>query len=70
MYRRALQYLGVHPDEAAMVACHAYDLEAAGALGLATVFVRRPHEYGDPALAHDVAPGSVSQYVRGIDEIE
>lgn len=70
VYRRALQYLGVRPHEAAMVACHPYDLEAAGELGLATVFVRRPHEYGDPALAHDVPPDTVSQYVHAIGEIE
>jgi 2-haloacid dehalogenase len=70
VYRRALTYLGVRPDEAAMVASHPYDLEAAGSLGLGTIFVSRPLEYGDPALAHDVAAGTVTQYVHGIGEID
>lgn len=70
VYRRALQYLGVRPAETAMAACHPYDLGAAGELGLATVFVRRPQEYGDPALAHDVPPDTVTQYVHAIGEIE
>lgn len=70
VYQRAVQYLGVSPGEAAMVACHPYDLDAAASLGLGTIFVHRPQEYGDPALAHEVAVDSVSQYVRALDEIE
>jgi len=70
VYQRALAYLRVRPEEAAMVASHPYDLEAADSLGLGTIFVSRPLEYGDPALAHDVAVGSVSQYVRAIGEID
>ena len=69
VYRRALRYLGVRPHEAAMVASHPYDLRAAGALGMGTVFVSRPLEYGDPALAHEMPVDSVSQHVRSIDEI-
>lgn len=69
VYRRALTYLGVRPEEAAMVASHPYDLEAAESQGLGTIFVSRPLEYGDPALAHEIAAGSVTQYVRAIGEI-
>jgi len=70
VYLGALDYLGVRPQEAAMVASHPYDLEAADSLGLGTIFVSRPLEYGDPALAHEMAAGSVTQYVRGIGEID
>ena len=70
VYLGALRYLDVRPEEAAMVASHPYDLEAAGALGLGTIFVSRPDEYGDPALAHRIAADSVSQHVDSIGEIE
>jgi 2-haloacid dehalogenase len=69
-YLRALQYLGVAPHEAAMVAAHPYDLEAAGALGMGTVFLHRPHEYGDPELAHEMAAGQVDQRVGSVADIE
>ena len=69
VYRRALRYLGVQPHEAAMVASHPYDLESAGAVGMGTVFVRRPLEYGDPVLAHEMPGDSVGQRVRSIGEI-
>ena len=70
VYQQALKYLGVLPDEAAMVASHPYDLEAAGSLGLGTIFVSRPLEYGDPALAHTMALERVTQHVAAIGEIE
>jgi 2-haloacid dehalogenase len=70
VYRRALQYLQLRPGEAAMVASHPYDLKAAGSLGLGTIFVNRPLEYGNPALAHEMAVDSVSQHVRAIGDIE
>ena len=70
VYLGVLDYLGVRPQEAAMVASHPYDLEAADSLGLGTIFVSRPLEYGDPALAHEMAAGSVTQYVRAIGEID
>ncbi|KAI0195935.1 HAD-like protein [Astrocystis sublimbata] len=40
-YNRALALVGVRPDQAVMVAAHAYDLRAAKALGLHTVYVYR-----------------------------
>ena len=70
VYLGALAYLGVRPEEAAMVASHPYDLEAAAALGLGTIFVSRPLEYGDPALAHEMDAGSVTQYVRTLGDID
>ena len=70
VYLGALDYLGMRPQDAAMVASHPYDLEAAAALGLGTIFVSRPLEYGDPALAHEMAAESVTQYVRAIGEID
>lgn len=69
-YLRALQYLGVPPHRAAMVAAHPYDLEAAGSLGMGTIFLHRPDEYGDPGLAHEMPVETVSQYVSAVGEIE
>ncbi len=41
-YRMVLEQLGVKPEEALMVAAHAWDLAGAKAVGLQTAFVRRP----------------------------
>ncbi|KAI1482690.1 HAD-like protein [Daldinia eschscholtzii] len=40
-YEKALKLVQVRPDEAVMVAAHAYDLRAARALGMNTVYVHR-----------------------------
>ncbi|MUM18475.1 haloacid dehalogenase type II [Mycobacterium sp. CBMA271] len=69
VYRRALRYLGVEPSEAAMVAAHPYDLRAAREIGMSTVFVSRPYEYGDPTLAHADTDEEFGQRVTGIGEI-
>lgn len=69
VYRRALRYLGVEPHEAAMVAAHPYDLRAAQEIGMGTVFVSRPYEYGDPALAHDDPDREFDQRVTDIGAI-
>jgi 2-haloacid dehalogenase len=45
-YLQSLEAAGFRPDQAAMVAAHNGDLHAARALGMRTVFVRRPQEYG------------------------
>jgi 2-haloacid dehalogenase len=45
-YLKSLDAAGFAPSQAAMVAAHNGDLRAARALGMRTVFVRRPHEYG------------------------
>lgn len=46
VYARGAALLGLEPGQCAMVAAHGDDLEAAAAVGLQPVFVRRPHEWG------------------------
>jgi 2-haloacid dehalogenase len=46
VYQMAARYLGFKPAEIMMVACHKYDIRAAGALGFQTAFVTRPLEFG------------------------
>ena len=46
VYLTALQLLDCPPAGAAMVAAHASDLQAAAALGIRPVFIRRPREWG------------------------
>ena len=46
VYRTALDLLECRPDDAGMVAAHGPDLEAAAAVGLRPIFVRRPLEWG------------------------
>lgn len=70
LYRRAVRYLGLTPSEVAMVASHPYDLRAAVEQGLGTVFVYRPMEYGDPALAHEDPDGEFGQCVSSLLDIE
>ena len=49
VYLAALRLLECEPGEAAMVAAHPSDLQAAAALGLRPVFIRRPEEWGPAA---------------------
>jgi 2-haloacid dehalogenase len=49
VYLTALRLLDCQPGDAGMVAAHVFDLEAAAALGLRPVFVRRPLEWGPDA---------------------
>ncbi|PYI07481.1 haloacid dehalogenase [Aspergillus sclerotiicarbonarius CBS 121057] len=44
MYRKALELLQVEPQEAVMVAAHAYDLRAAKGVGMGTVYIYRNTE--------------------------
>lgn len=46
VYLASCDAAGVQPAQACMVAAHNNDLAAARALGLATIFVRRPTEHG------------------------
>jgi len=46
VYLTALDLLECRPEEAGVVAAHAQDLQAAAALGLSPIFVRRPLEWG------------------------
>lgn len=45
-YLRTIAAVGLAPDRTAMVAAHNADLDAARAVGMRTVFIRRPTEYG------------------------
>jgi 2-haloacid dehalogenase len=53
VYLTALDLLECRPDEAGMVAAHPPDLQAAAALGLRPIFVRRPLEWGPGVPAAD-----------------
>lgn len=55
VYLASAAAVGLAPERVAMVAAHNGDLEAARALGLRTVFVRRPHEHG-PGQTTDLEP--------------
>lgn len=60
-YLGAARLLGVAPGETLMVAAHKDDLDAAAAAGLATAYVQRPLEFGDPARK-DVTPEARFRY--------
>ena len=45
-YLTGVEWLGLEPAEVLMCAAHNSDLLAAGACGLRTAFIARPHEYG------------------------
>lgn len=47
VYLKSAEAAGFAPEQMAMVAAHNSDLRAARALGLRTVFVRRPREHGE-----------------------
>ena len=51
VYLTALELLECDPGEAGMVAAHATELQAAAALGLRPLFIRRPLEWGPDGLA-------------------
>jgi 2-haloacid dehalogenase len=53
VYLTACHLLDCPPQEAGMVAAHGTDLQAAAALGLRPVFIRRPLEWGPDAEPED-----------------
>lgn len=63
MYRRCLELLDRRPEEVAMVAAHAYDLRAAKAIGMRTIYIRRDTE--DPDEDFDKIRAEVDVYVDG-----
>ena len=69
VYTRALRYLGVAPERAAMVAAHPYDLRAASEVGMHTVFVYRPLEFGSEVFAVDATAGEFDHRVTDIGDI-
>lgn len=62
VYQRAAALLECPLEQAALVAAHPSDLAAASAVGMATVFVRRPDEWGPGAGAAEAPdlPGLVT----------
>jgi 2-haloacid dehalogenase len=62
VYERAAELLECPRTEAALVAAHPSDLAAASAVGMQTVFVRRPDEWGPGVGAPDAPdlPGLVT----------
>jgi 2-haloacid dehalogenase len=52
-----------------MVAAHGGDLRAAGALGLRTAFVARPHEWGPGAATTESPPEGVDLAVSSFVEL-
>jgi len=56
-YAAAVRLLALSPGEAMMVAAHGSDLLAAGAQGLRTAFVARPHEWGARVGAESAPEG-------------
>lgn len=68
-YQTALAWLGLLPQEALMVACHNFDLNAAQDVGMQTAFVRRPQEWG-PAGPPDPNPNrSYDAVVDGFEPL-
>ncbi len=59
VYWGAIKMLEIDPQEAMMVAAHAYDLDAACEIGLRTAYVFRPDEFG-PGRGED--PGDTSRF--------
>ena len=68
-YHTALALLGLEAHEVMMVAAHNYDLAAAQALGLRTVFVPRPLEYGPGQTSDLVAEGKWDVVVDSVEEL-
>jgi 2-haloacid dehalogenase len=68
-YDTALTWLGLRAEEALMVACHNFDLNAAQDAGMKTAFVRRPLEWG-PAGPPDPHPNRTYDHlVDGFDAL-
>lgn len=61
-YDTALDWLDLRPEQALMVACHNFDLNAAQDAGMRTAFIRRPLEWG-PGGPPDPNPN------RGYDHV-
>ncbi|AVL99134.1 haloacid dehalogenase type II [Gordonia iterans] len=69
LYERTCRYLGVEPGRAAMVASHPYDLRAAKAVGLNTIFVYRPFEFGSVEFAVDDVDGEFDHRITDLRQI-
>ena len=61
-YRETARLLQAEPAEILMVACHNFDLDAAGSVGFRTAFIRRPAEWG-PAGPPDPVPNPATDII-------
>lgn len=68
-YDTALAWLGLRADEALMVACHNFDLNAAQDAGMRTAFVRRPLEWGPDGPPDPHPNRRYEQVVDTFDEL-
>ena len=68
-YLGCARLLDIAPAELMLVACHPSDLRAARALGLRTVYVRRPLEYGAGSPLPAVAAGEFDLQVDDFAEL-
>ncbi|KZP01042.1 HAD-like protein [Calocera viscosa TUFC12733] len=64
MYLKALDLLDIKPEEALMVAAHAYDLRAAAKVGMKTVYIHRETE--DPQEDMSKVRQDVDLFLDGI----
>jgi 2-haloacid dehalogenase len=68
-YLRAVEMLGLEPEQCLMVASHNDDLLAAAACGLRTAFIRRPAEDAQDRLADAEAAPEVDLAVESMREL-
>ncbi|WP_311028690.1 haloacid dehalogenase type II [Mesorhizobium koreense] len=68
LYKGAVEFLGLSPEEVMMVASHKFDVEAAALIGMRTAFVPRPAESSpqwnvdlNPSATFDVVADSFEQ---------
>ncbi|KAG6853490.1 hypothetical protein C0991_004036 [Blastosporella zonata] len=69
-YLSAAKHLSLEPSRCAMVASHLFDLRAAGALGLRTVYIPRAGEESvDIEVKRKVEGGEVDIVVQSLEEL-
>jgi 2-haloacid dehalogenase len=68
-YDTALAWLGLRAEQALMVACHNFDLNAAQDAGMQTAFVRRPLEWGPDGPPDPHPNRSYDHVVDGFAEL-
>ena len=68
-YDTALRWLGLRAEDALMVACHNFDLNAAQDAGMRTAFVRRPLEWGPQGPPDPLPNRAYDHVVDGFDEL-
>lgn len=64
-YETAARWLRLDPSACCMVACHAFDLNAAKRVGFRTALVRRPDEWGGADPPHAASGGDYDIAVDG-----